>query len=140
MEPNNNPATAQQISLPCDIAGSFYPAADVDTYEFTAKKGEIWWVELASERLGSRPDERDMLARKRQQRDHTLLGEPLISDASVRLRAPEIGHYRSLLIRSLDRLESGRRSQRRITPVRTQHQPALDAIGAVRDGAGAAAI
>src|SRR5690606_34235335 len=42
----------QQITLPCDIAGSFFPAADVDTFEFTAKKGEVWWVEVASERLG----------------------------------------------------------------------------------------
>ena len=51
-EPNNRTAEVQKIQLPCDIAGSFFPAADVDTYEFTAKKGEIWWVEVASERLG----------------------------------------------------------------------------------------
>src|SRR5206468_6130166 len=37
-------------------AGSFYPAADVDTYEFTAKKGEVWWVEVGSERLGLNTD------------------------------------------------------------------------------------
>ncbi|MBI3877650.1 MAG: PPC domain-containing protein [Verrucomicrobia bacterium] len=51
-EPNNEHAQAQKITLPCDIAGSFYPAADVDTFEFSAKKGEVWWVEVASERLG----------------------------------------------------------------------------------------
>lgn len=56
VEPNNLPAQAQKITLPCDIAGSFYPAADVDTYEFTAKKGEVWWVEVASERLGLNTD------------------------------------------------------------------------------------
>lgn len=55
-EPNNKPAEAQKITLPCDIAGSFFPAADVDAYEFTAKKGEIWWVEVASERLGLNTD------------------------------------------------------------------------------------
>ena len=44
------------ISLPCDISGSFYPAADVDTYQFAAKKGETWWVEIASERLGHPTD------------------------------------------------------------------------------------
>jgi hypothetical protein len=55
-EPNNKPAEAQKITLPCDIAGSFFPAADVDTYEFTAKKGETWWVEVASERLGLNTD------------------------------------------------------------------------------------
>ncbi|MCS7465410.1 PPC domain-containing protein [Stieleria sp. ICT_E10.1] len=44
------------ISLPCDISGSFYPAADVDTYQFAARKGETWWVEIASERLGHPTD------------------------------------------------------------------------------------
>lgn len=51
-EPNNHPAEAQKITLPCNIEGRFFPAADVDTYEFAAKKGETWWVEVASERLG----------------------------------------------------------------------------------------
>ncbi|MFM2142193.1 MAG: hypothetical protein RLZZ476_737 [Verrucomicrobiota bacterium] len=54
MEPNNK--DAQKISLPCDLSGAFFPAADVDTYEFTAKKGETWWVEVASERLGLNTD------------------------------------------------------------------------------------
>lgn len=51
-EPNNDHAKAQKITLPCDISGSFFPAADVDTFEFNAKKGEVWWIEVASERLG----------------------------------------------------------------------------------------
>lgn len=55
-EPNNEAAQAQKISLPCDISGSFSPAADVDTFEFMAKKGEVWWIEVASERLGRPTD------------------------------------------------------------------------------------
>lgn len=55
-EPNDEADRAQKITLPCDIGGSFFPAADVDTYEFTAKKGETWWVEVASERLGLATD------------------------------------------------------------------------------------
>ncbi|MDA1053825.1 MAG: serine protease [Planctomycetota bacterium] len=55
-EPNNTHAQAQKISLPCDVTGSFFPAADVDTFEFTAKQGDIWWVEVASERLGRPTD------------------------------------------------------------------------------------
>ena len=51
-EPNNDGARAQRITLPCDLAGRFFPAADVDVYEFEAKKGEEWWIEVASERLG----------------------------------------------------------------------------------------
>ncbi len=46
----------QKVTLPCDISGSFFPAADVDTFEFAAKKGEVWWVEVASERLGRPTD------------------------------------------------------------------------------------
>jgi hypothetical protein len=52
VEPNNDPAQVQKITLPCDIAGAFASAADVDMFEFEAKKGEEWWVEVASERLG----------------------------------------------------------------------------------------
>lgn len=51
-EPNNDAARVQRISLPCDISGSFYPAADVDLFEFEAKQGDEWWVEIASERFG----------------------------------------------------------------------------------------
>ncbi|MFO1046261.1 MAG: hypothetical protein U0941_31165 [Planctomycetaceae bacterium] len=55
VEPNNIGAKARILS-PCDIAGSFFPAADVDLYEFEAKKGEEWWVEVASERFGLSTD------------------------------------------------------------------------------------
>lgn len=51
-EPNNTAAQAQKISLPCAIRGAFATAGDVDTYEFEAKKGEVWWVETVSARLG----------------------------------------------------------------------------------------
>jgi hypothetical protein len=62
MEPNdgvagaNDAARVQRIALPCDIAGSFFPAADVDVFEFEGKKGETWWIEVASERLGRPTD------------------------------------------------------------------------------------
>lgn len=55
-EPNSDGAHAQKITLPCDISGSFFPAADVDFFEFEAKKGEEWWVEVASERFGRPTD------------------------------------------------------------------------------------
>lgn len=56
VEPNNDGKHAQKISLPCDVSGKFFPAADVDVYEFVAKKGEEWWIEVASERFGLRTD------------------------------------------------------------------------------------
>ncbi len=53
-EPNDK--VAQKVDLPCHFSGQFFPAADVDVFEFTAKKGEVWWVEVASERLGHSTD------------------------------------------------------------------------------------
>lgn len=55
-EPNNAQNQAQKITLPCTIDGAFATAGDVDTYEFEAKKGETWWVETVSERLGCPTD------------------------------------------------------------------------------------
>ena len=55
-EPNGPKQTPQTIALPCDIAGSFYPAADVDVFQFEAKQDETWWIEVASERLGHPTD------------------------------------------------------------------------------------
>ena len=53
----------QKISLPCDVAGNFFPAADVDTFQFTGKKGEVWWIEVASERLG-RPTDASVIVQR----------------------------------------------------------------------------
>jgi hypothetical protein len=77
LEPNNQHADAQQISLPCDISGSFAPAADVDTFEFTAKKGDVWWVEVASERLGL-PTDPSIIVQHVDQSD----GEEKLSDVA----------------------------------------------------------
>ncbi|QDT12760.1 serine protease [Stieleria marina] len=56
IEPNDTADQVQKIELPCDIAGRFYPAADVDRFQFSAKQGEVWWIEVASERLGRPTD------------------------------------------------------------------------------------
>ena len=51
-EPNNTPAQMQKLSLPCEVAGQFYPAADNDCFVFDAKKGDNYWVEVISNRAG----------------------------------------------------------------------------------------
>lgn len=56
VEPNDEPGAAQKIEPPCDISGSFSPGNDVDVFEFQGKKGDAWWVEVASERLGMPTD------------------------------------------------------------------------------------
>jgi hypothetical protein len=52
VEPNNTAAQVQKITLPCDLSGAFATAADVDLFQFEAKAGEVWWLEVASERFG----------------------------------------------------------------------------------------
>jgi len=49
---NDRGETAQTIPLPCEIAGQFYPAGDQDWVAFDARKGDVYWLEIFSERLG----------------------------------------------------------------------------------------
>ncbi len=51
-EANDTPETAQEITLPCEIAGHVEKRRDRDWYTFTAKKGDVWNIELLSDRLG----------------------------------------------------------------------------------------
>jgi hypothetical protein len=55
-EPNAEPATATKVTLPCEIAGQFYPARDDDWFQFEAKKGELYWIECLSHQLGAECD------------------------------------------------------------------------------------
>jgi len=50
---NDTPETAQKITLPCEIAGVIEKRRDRDWYEFEAKKGERWNIEVISSRLGA---------------------------------------------------------------------------------------
>lgn len=53
---NDTAATAQPVTLPCDIAGRIEKKNDRDWYSFEAKKGEVWTVEVFADRLGSPVD------------------------------------------------------------------------------------
>ena len=50
---NETPDTAQEIALPCEIAGHVEKPRDRDWYTFTAKKGEVYHIEILSDRLGA---------------------------------------------------------------------------------------
>ncbi|MBY0522976.1 MAG: PPC domain-containing protein [Gemmataceae bacterium] len=52
-EANDTADTAQEIALPCEIAGRIEKKRDRDWYRFTAKKGDVYGVEAFGERLGS---------------------------------------------------------------------------------------
>ena len=51
-EPNDDPAKAQAVTLPCEFVGQFYPRNDQDWISFQAKQGEVYWMEVYSQRLG----------------------------------------------------------------------------------------
>jgi hypothetical protein len=55
-EPNNDASKAQKVSVPCEIAGQFSPRRDRDWYTFDAKKGEVYWVDVLSQRIGTPAD------------------------------------------------------------------------------------
>ncbi len=51
-EPNDSTDKAQAIQAPALIVGRFNPRGDRDWYTFDAKKGEKFWIEVVSQRLG----------------------------------------------------------------------------------------
>jgi hypothetical protein len=55
-EPNDKPESAQVIQVPGEIAGRVDKRDDRDWYSFTAKKGDVYSIELFGERLGSPAD------------------------------------------------------------------------------------
>jgi hypothetical protein len=55
-EPNDQPATAQKVTLPCELVGQFLPGSDVDWVQFDAKKGDNLTIEVVSHRLGLETD------------------------------------------------------------------------------------
>jgi hypothetical protein len=55
-EPNNDRKSAQEVTVPCDITGSFAPAGDADWYSFRARKGEKIVVETYGDRQSGQID------------------------------------------------------------------------------------
>jgi hypothetical protein len=51
-ESNGAPETAQELTLPCDVAGRFDQSRRRHWYVFSAKKGEAWDIDVLGDRLG----------------------------------------------------------------------------------------
>lgn len=56
VEPNDQPAQAQKISIPAAIAGQFQTRGDTDFFQFEAKGGEVFWIDVRGQRLGTGAD------------------------------------------------------------------------------------
>jgi len=117
-EPNNHPAQAQKLNVPCEVAGQFYPVNDQDWFTFQAGKGEVVWIEVFSQRLGLPTDPFVLIQRvtknERGEEQATDVQELYDSDVNLgerefntatrdpvaRLEVKETGSYR-LLVRDL---------------------------------------
>ena len=60
---NNSAATATKIQVPVNVSGQFYPARDIDWYEFEAAQGTVLWIDVVSHQLGLPTDPAIMVQR-----------------------------------------------------------------------------
>lgn len=119
---NSTPAKAQKLSLPCEVAGRFDPRRGRDWYQFDARKGDVWMIDVISQRLGLPTDPYLLVQRvnrlpdgKEQMTDvaaaddtgldsHHTLHESFLNltsaDPSLQFVAPEDGTYR-VMVRDL---------------------------------------
>lgn len=102
-EPNNAAESPQKLTPPCEVVGQFFPASDVDTFTFDAKKGDVWWIEIISERLDLRTNpfvfiQREAADIQEAYGSETNIGGLRFSTASndpaVRFEVKEDGAYR----------------------------------------------
>ena len=112
VEPNNVAAEAQKIVVPAEIAGQLQQRADVDTFEFDAKAGQAFWIDVFGHQLGhltdpyltveqitKKDDGTETVKRLTAQDDTTAnaianLFDTLTNDPSYRLAIPADGLYR----------------------------------------------
>ena len=108
-EPNNQPDQTQKIAAPCEIAGQFYPANDRDAFSFDAKKGDVYWVEVISDRLGAATNPFLLLQREGVEPQEVYRSaddaggkrfSTVSNDPAARIEVKEDGTYR-LLVRDL---------------------------------------
>lgn len=145
-EPNNAANQAQRLTVPCEVAGQFYPQRDQDWFTFDAKQSEVIILEVLSHRLGV-PTNPALVVQRVTKNDK---GEELMTlvarvddvgnrdggyefdnrsnDPVFRLVAPEDGTYRVLVQDSLSRLRNDPRLVYRFALRRPQPDFRLAAV------------
>ena len=81
----------QRVTLPLDVQGRFFPAADVDTYEFKGNQGDTWWIEVASERLG-RPTDATVLVQMQKADSQQWVDVAELSDIASPMKPSSNGY------------------------------------------------
>ncbi len=111
-EPNNEPPESQKITVPAEFAGQLQQRGDVDRFEFEAKAGQVFWIDIFGQQLGrltdpfltveqvtKKDDGTETIKRLTAQDDTTTnaaanLFDTLGNDPSYRLAVPTDGLYR----------------------------------------------
>ena len=90
-EPNDSPAKAQTITPPVTVAGQFGTPNDRDWFAFDAKKGDTFWVEVTSHRLGlpTSPFVVIQKAAKNDKGEETFTDVQELVESAVNLGGPE---------------------------------------------------
>ncbi len=90
-EPNDSAAKAQRISLPATLAGQFATPNDRDWFAFEAKKGDVFWLEVTSHRLGlpTAPLVVVQKAAKHEKGEETFTDVQEFGESAVNLGGPE---------------------------------------------------
>ncbi len=60
----NDAAHSQSLTPPCEINADFAAEGRADCYSFQAKKGDVWWMEVTSQRLGQKTNPRLVITLK----------------------------------------------------------------------------
>ncbi len=126
---NSSPNSPQQLTPPCEVAGSFYPQRDADWFSFDAKKDDIWAFDVYAQRLGQSCDPALLIQRvsmndkgEQQVKDIAFVDDvpernfnnrsgrhefdERTTDPSYLFKAPEDGTYRILLKEAVSSVKS----------------------------------
>jgi hypothetical protein len=114
-EPNDTPALATPVSAPGEFAGRFQSPGDSDYYSFHADAGQVFYIEVFAERIGSLADPylvvdqvgkdakgAESVTRMTSLDDENTNVAPALfdtrsDDPTYRFQSPETGLYRILL-------------------------------------------
>ncbi|MGE0607051.1 MAG: PPC domain-containing protein [Pirellulales bacterium] len=107
---NHRPEAAQPIALPCEVSGQLIAGDEQDWFSFECQKGEVIWIEVLGERIGSTLD-LDIAVIDSEQRELLRLSDDLRNfggmrfptnhcDPSGRFVVPATGQY-FVLVRNL---------------------------------------
>ncbi len=85
--------TVSELTLPCGVTGVLDKRFGEDRYQITAKKGEVWAIEVSAERIGSEIDV--VLAVFSEEGQELVRHDDLVgsTDAALEYTVPADGHY-----------------------------------------------